>query len=116
MCTDAHRGHRSGAVERLDPAFLVDTENDRAIGRVEVAPGDVTHFVYEEGIVGELAVTPALASLSRVRGRSRYSPRSGAQERTTCARCTSPRGKGQESGSLSRGDYSSTAGRTGSMG
>ena len=31
------------------------------VGRVRVAPGELTHFVYEKGTVGELAATQVVA-------------------------------------------------------
>ena len=48
------RQHWCGAVERLDLGLLIDAQHDRSLGRVEVPPDDVTHFVDEQRIQGEL--------------------------------------------------------------
>jgi hypothetical protein len=39
------------AIERLKLAFLVDAEHNRLVGRVEVEPDNVDHFLSEFGIV-----------------------------------------------------------------
>ena len=55
-----HRQHRLGAVERLDLGFLVDTEHDGVVGRVEIEADDIAHLLDEEGVVGELEVALAV--------------------------------------------------------
>ncbi len=48
------RQARLRAVERLDLALLIDTENERAIRRVHVEPDDVSDFLLELRVVGDL--------------------------------------------------------------
>ena len=55
-----HRQHRLGAVERLDLGFLVDTQHDGVVGRVEIEADDIAHLLDEEGVVGELEVALAV--------------------------------------------------------
>jgi len=49
-----HRQARLGAVERLDLRFLIDRENDRMSGWIDIEPDDVTQLVDELWIGGEL--------------------------------------------------------------
>jgi hypothetical protein len=42
------------AIERLNLAFLIDAQNERAIGRVHVEPDDVGHFFLEQRIARHL--------------------------------------------------------------
>ena len=49
-----HRQRRLHSVERLDLRFLVDAKDDGAFRRVEVQPDDVSDFLDEERIVGQL--------------------------------------------------------------
>jgi hypothetical protein len=50
------REERLGAVEGLDLALLIDGQDDRVIGRVEVEPDDVANLLDEEGVRGDLEV------------------------------------------------------------
>src|SRR5215471_15648070 len=45
---------RLRAIESLNLAFLVDAEHNRPVGRIEVEPDNVDHFLSELWIVGEL--------------------------------------------------------------
>jgi hypothetical protein len=60
----AHRQQGLRAIERLDLRFLVYTEDERVLCRIEVEPDDVPDFVDEEGIPRELECLRA----SRARG------------------------------------------------
>ena len=42
------------ALERLDLALLIDAQHQRMVGRVEIEPDDVPHFLDEEGIGRQL--------------------------------------------------------------
>jgi hypothetical protein len=61
------RQHRRRAVERLDLRLLVDAEDDRRLGRVEVQPDEVSHPVDELRIGRELERLGAAEILSRSR-------------------------------------------------
>jgi len=50
----AHRQQRLTAIERLDLALLVDTQHQRAVGRIEVKPDDIAHFLDEQWVFGKL--------------------------------------------------------------
>ena len=49
-----HRQQGLRAVERLHLAFLIDTQHDSALGRRQVEPDDIAHFLYEQRIGGQL--------------------------------------------------------------
>ncbi len=49
-----HRQHRLGPIERLDLGLLVEAEDDRSLGRVEVQPDHVADLRHEVGISAEL--------------------------------------------------------------
>ena len=51
---EAHRQRRLGAIERLNLRLLVHAQDHRVVGRVEVQPDDVAHFLDEERIGGQL--------------------------------------------------------------
>ena len=55
-----HRQHRLDVVECLDLGFLVDTQHDGVVGRVEIEADDIAHLLDEEGVVGELEVALAV--------------------------------------------------------
>jgi arabinofuranosyltransferase len=57
---EADRQHGLGAVEGLDLALLVDTQDDRVVGRIQIEPDDVTHLLDEEGIRRDLEVLLAM--------------------------------------------------------
>ena len=46
----AHRKTRLRSIESLDLALLVDAEDHRVIGRIEIEPDDVSNLLDEEGI------------------------------------------------------------------
>jgi len=49
-----------GAIERLEPALLVDAQDDRALGRRHVKADDVADLVDEQGVGGQLeGLSPA---------------------------------------------------------
>ena len=49
-----HGQQRLSAVERLDLALLVDTEHQRALGRVEVEAYDVAHLLHKQRVRRQL--------------------------------------------------------------
>jgi hypothetical protein len=49
-----HGQQRLGAIDGLDMRFLVNTEHNCLVGRVEVEANDVSYLFNKEGIVGEL--------------------------------------------------------------
>jgi hypothetical protein len=51
---EAHGQQRLGALERLHLAFLVDAENQRLVGRIEVQPDHVAQFLDEERVGRQL--------------------------------------------------------------
>src|SRR5690606_12926842 len=55
-----HRQHWLGALERLTLTLLIDTQNQRMIGRVQIQPDDVAHLLDEERIVRELEALRAV--------------------------------------------------------
>jgi hypothetical protein len=46
----AHRQQRLGAVERLDLRLFIDAQHQSAVGRVEIEPNDVAHFVDKQRV------------------------------------------------------------------
>ena len=56
----AHGQHGLGAIQRLHLGFLIDAQDHRVVGRIEVKAHDITHFFDEEGIVGDLEVALAV--------------------------------------------------------
>ena len=52
-----HRQRRRGAVQRLDLAFLIDGQDDGALGRVEVQAADVVDLLDELRVGGELELS-----------------------------------------------------------
>jgi hypothetical protein len=50
----AHRQQRLTAIECLDLALLVDAQDQRAVGRIEVKPDDIAHFLDEQRVLGKL--------------------------------------------------------------
>jgi hypothetical protein len=50
----AQREHRGGALERLDLGLLVDTEHERAVGRVHGEPDDIAHLVDKQRVARQL--------------------------------------------------------------
>jgi hypothetical protein len=49
-----HRQQRLTAIERLALALLVDTQHQRAVGRIEVEPDDIAHLLDEQRVFGKL--------------------------------------------------------------
>ena len=49
-----HRQPRLGAVERLDLALLIDGQNDRMGGRIDIKPDNVAQLVDQPRAVGKL--------------------------------------------------------------
>src|SRR6266581_6252407 len=49
-----HRQAGLGAIKRLDLRFLIDRENDRMSGWIDIEPDDVTQLVDEFRVIGEL--------------------------------------------------------------
>jgi hypothetical protein len=41
----AHRQERSGAIQRLDLTLFIETEHQRMVGRIQIQPDDVAHFL-----------------------------------------------------------------------
>lgn len=52
-----HRQARLGAVKRLDLRFLIDRENNRMSGWIDLEPDNVTQRVDELWVVGELELS-----------------------------------------------------------
>jgi len=40
-----HRQQRLGAVERLNLAFLIDTDDQRLLGWIQIKPYDIAYFL-----------------------------------------------------------------------
>ncbi len=51
---------RLAAIERLDLAFLVDREDDRMGGRIDIEPDDVVQLLGERLVVRQLEAAPAV--------------------------------------------------------
>jgi hypothetical protein len=49
----SHRQQGLAAIQRLDLRFLVPTEHERAIRRIQIEPDDVPHFVDQDWIAGQ---------------------------------------------------------------
>ena len=45
-----HRQKRLGSVKRLHLAFLIDAQHDSALGRRQIKPYNIAHFLNEERI------------------------------------------------------------------
>jgi hypothetical protein len=54
------RQQRLRAIEGLDLALLIDAQNDRVVGWVEVEPDDVAHLLDEQGIRRDLEMLLAM--------------------------------------------------------
>ena len=46
----SHGEQRTGAIQRLDLALLVDAENERALGRVEIEADDVADLLHKQRV------------------------------------------------------------------
>jgi hypothetical protein len=57
---ETQRQQRLGALQRLDLAFLVDTQDQRLVGRVEIQSDDVAQLLDEERIGGQLEAVAAM--------------------------------------------------------
>ena len=57
---EAEREQGLGAVEGLDLALLIDAQDDRVVGWIEIEPDDVAHLLDEEGIRGDLEMLLAM--------------------------------------------------------
>src|SRR5262249_60064272 len=49
-----HRQQRLRAIERLNLRFLIDTQHQRMLRRIQIQPDNVPYFVDEEGIARQL--------------------------------------------------------------
>src|SRR5689334_3891238 len=52
--TECHRQNRGSAIERLNLALLVHTQDQGAVRRIEIEADDVPHFVHEERVARQL--------------------------------------------------------------
>ena len=50
----AHGQHGLRPIKRLDLGFFIHTQHQRFVGRVEIQPNDVAHFVDEQRVLREL--------------------------------------------------------------
>ena len=57
---ETQRQQRLGALQRLDLTFLVDTQDQRLVGRVEIQSDDVAQLLDEERIGGQLEAVAAM--------------------------------------------------------
>ena len=48
------RQHRLRAVQRLNLCLFVDTQHDRALGRMQIQPDDVTDFLHKQRVLRQL--------------------------------------------------------------
>ena len=70
-----HRQDRRRPIERLDLALLVDAQNDRPLGRIEVQPDDVADLVRRTAGPWTASTSPGDAAAARTPARS-ATPRS----------------------------------------
>jgi hypothetical protein len=86
----AHRQQRLGAVERLDLRLFIDAQHQSAVGRVEIEPNGVAHFVDKQRVGRQLEGFDTVRLQSRP---ARCAPRSGSRCRCAapCCGCSSAR-------------------------